>query len=96
MQLSEFRNEPLRDFKVNPEHARRMEEALEEVRQMLGREYDLVINGERIKTQDKFYSYNPGHKDQAVGAFSPSRRGTRGPCHPRRGRGLHNLEPHAG
>jgi len=26
-----------------------MEEALEEVRQMLGQEYDLVINGERIK-----------------------------------------------
>ena len=70
MQLTEFRNEPLRDFKGNPEHKRRMKEALEEVRQKLGQEYDLVINGERIKTQDKFSSYNPGQKDQAVGVFS--------------------------
>jgi 1-pyrroline-5-carboxylate dehydrogenase len=70
MQLAEFRNEPLRDFKGNPEHARRMEEALEEVRQELGQEYDLVINGERIKTQDKFCSYNPGQKDQVVGVVS--------------------------
>jgi len=70
MQLTEFRNEPLRDFKGNPEHSRRMKEALDEVRQGLGQEYDLVINGERIKTEDKFCSYNPGQKDQVVGVVS--------------------------
>jgi len=70
MQLAEFRNEPLRDFRGNPEHARRMQEALDEVGRELGREYDLVIKGERIKTRDKFYSYNPGQKDQAVGVIS--------------------------
>jgi len=70
MPLTEFRNEPLRDFKGNPEHARRMEEALKELGQELGQEYDLVINGERIKTQDKFCSYNPGQKDQVVGVVS--------------------------
>jgi 1-pyrroline-5-carboxylate dehydrogenase len=70
MQLAEFKNEPLRDFKGNPEHERRMNEALEEVRKELGREYDLVINGERIKTQDKFCSSNPGQKDQVVGLVS--------------------------
>src|SRR5208337_2875939 len=70
MQLTEFRNEPLCDFKGNPEHARRMREALDEVRQELGREYDLVVNGERIKTQAEFCSYNPGQKDQVVGVFS--------------------------
>ena len=70
MQLAEFRNEPLRDFRGNPEHERRMKEALNEIRRELGQEYDLVIDGERIKTQDKFYSYNPGQKDQAVGVFS--------------------------
>jgi 1-pyrroline-5-carboxylate dehydrogenase len=72
MQLTEFRNEPLRDFKGNPEHERRMREALDEVRQELGQEYDVVIDGERIKTQDKFYSYNPGQKDEVVGVFSKS------------------------
>jgi 1-pyrroline-5-carboxylate dehydrogenase len=70
MQLADFRNEPLRDFKGNPEHERRMKEALAEVGEQLGREYDLVINGERIKTQDKFCSSNPGQKDQAVGVVS--------------------------
>jgi len=70
MQLAEFRNEPLCDFKCNPEHAKRMEEALDEVRLELGQEYDLVINGKRIKTQGKFSSYNPGQKDQVVGVVS--------------------------
>jgi 1-pyrroline-5-carboxylate dehydrogenase len=70
MQLAEFRNEPLRDFRSNPEHAKRMEEALDQIRQELGQEYDLVINGERIKAPDKFCSYNPGQKDQVVGVIS--------------------------
>src|SRR5712692_9827009 len=70
MQLSEFRNEPLSDFKGNPEHARRMKAAVEEVGKELGREYDLVIAGERIKTKEKLRSYNPSHKDQVVGIFS--------------------------
>jgi 1-pyrroline-5-carboxylate dehydrogenase len=69
MQLSEFRNEPLSDFKGNPEHARRMKAAVEEVGKELGREYDLVIAGERIKTKEKLRSYNPSHKDQVVGIF---------------------------
>jgi 1-pyrroline-5-carboxylate dehydrogenase len=70
MQLPEFKNEPLSNFKGNPEHRRRMEEALEEVRRELGREYDLVIGGEHVKTQDKLYSYNPSYRDQVVGIFS--------------------------
>ena len=70
MQLPEFKNEPLSDFKGNPEHRRRMEEALQEVKKELGRDYDLVIGGERIKTQDKLYDYNPSYKDQIVGIFS--------------------------
>jgi 1-pyrroline-5-carboxylate dehydrogenase len=70
MQLPEFKNEPLSDFRANPEHIRRMKEALEEVRKELGREYDLVIGGERVQTQDKLISYNPSHKDQVVGSFS--------------------------
>ncbi len=70
MRLSEFRNEPLCDFKGNPEHIRRMKTALDQVRDELGQEYDLVIGGERIKTEEKFRSYNPSHRDQVVGVFS--------------------------
>jgi 1-pyrroline-5-carboxylate dehydrogenase len=70
MQLSEFRNEPLNDFKGNPSDRRRMEYALDEVRDELGRGHDLVIGGERVSTTDKFRSYNPSYPDQVVGVFS--------------------------
>ena len=70
MQLPEFRNEPLSDFKGNPEHARRMKAAVEEVGRELGREYPLVIGGERITTNDKLRSFNPSAPEQVVGIFS--------------------------
>jgi 1-pyrroline-5-carboxylate dehydrogenase len=70
MQLPEFRNEPLSDFKGNAEQFRRMKEAVEEVGKELGREYDVVIGGRRVKTPEKFCSYNPAQKDQIVGVFS--------------------------
>ncbi len=70
MQVSEFRNEPLSDFKANPEHQRRMKEAVEQVSKELGREYPLVIGGERVTTKDKLQSYNPSRKNQVVGTLS--------------------------
>jgi 1-pyrroline-5-carboxylate dehydrogenase len=70
MHLPEFKNETLSDFKGNTDHERRMKQALEEVGKELGREYDVVIGGERIKTQDKFRSLNPADQEQVVGAFS--------------------------
>jgi len=70
MQLSPFRNEPLCDFKGNPEHFRRMSEALEDVRRELGKKYPLVIGAERIETKETFHSHNPSNKDQIVGTFS--------------------------
>jgi 1-pyrroline-5-carboxylate dehydrogenase len=70
MTLPDFKNEPLSDFKGNPAHRRCMEYALDEIRDELGHEYDLVIGGERVKTPDKLYSYNPSYPDQVVGVFS--------------------------
>ncbi|HEV2234135.1 MAG TPA: L-glutamate gamma-semialdehyde dehydrogenase [Terriglobia bacterium] len=70
MNLPGFKNEPLCDFKGNSKHFQAMKEAVEEVRKELGQEYDLVIGGQRIKTQEKFSSYNPSQKDEVVGVFS--------------------------
>ena len=70
MQLASFKNEPLCDFKGNPEHIRRMEEALEDVKKELGATYPVVIGSERIETSESFHSYNPSEKDQLVGTFS--------------------------
>ena len=70
MQLPEFKNEPLSDFKGNPRQFEQMKEAVEKVGKELGRDYDVVIGGRRIKTAAKFCSSNPAHPDQVVGAFS--------------------------
>lgn len=70
LNLPEFHNEPPSDFKGNPEHARRMEQALKDVSRSLGQDYDLVIGGQRVSTTEKLVSWNPANKDQAVGRFS--------------------------
>ncbi len=70
MRLPEFKNEPLSDFKNNPEQFRQMQAAVDEVGKELGQAYPLIVRGQRIQTEDKFCSYNPGQKDQVVGVFS--------------------------
>jgi 1-pyrroline-5-carboxylate dehydrogenase len=61
-----FVNEPLTDF-TQPENARQMRAAIEKVRGQLGREYDLIIGGKRVKTKDKITSINPAKASQVVG-----------------------------
>ncbi|HEY1897551.1 MAG TPA: L-glutamate gamma-semialdehyde dehydrogenase [Terracidiphilus sp.] len=61
-----FRNEPFIDFK-HPDQARAMRAALEQVAGQLGREYELVIGGERFKTDGKIRSLNPARPAQVVG-----------------------------
>jgi 1-pyrroline-5-carboxylate dehydrogenase len=64
--LPDFRNEPYTDFSA-PANRRAMEEALDKVRHQLGREYDLLIGGERMRTTDKLRSTNPARPDEVVG-----------------------------
>nr|MBO2469195.1 L-glutamate gamma-semialdehyde dehydrogenase [Bacillota bacterium] len=65
----DFKNEPLTDFSKE-ENRRAFEEALRKVEAELGREYDLIIGGERIKTDRKVQSINPSNIDQVVGVVS--------------------------
>lgn len=65
---TEFRNEPFTDFSKE-ENAQAMRVALENVKSELGREYPLVIGGERIKTDAKLDSINPANRTQVVGRF---------------------------
>lgn len=63
---SGFHNEPFLDF--SDEHVRRsMERALEEVKAKLGREYEMVVGGERRKTSGKIVSVNPARPSEVVG-----------------------------
>ncbi|MCA1556808.1 MAG: aldehyde dehydrogenase family protein, partial [Acidobacteria bacterium] len=64
----EFRNESFTDFSKD-ENAQLMRAAIEKVRGELGREYPLVIGGERIKTGRTFDSINPAKKTEVVGTF---------------------------
>ncbi len=65
----EFKNEPFTDFS-QPANAQAMREAIEKVRSELGREYPIIIGGEKIMLDKKFSSINPAEKSQVVGVFS--------------------------
>jgi 1-pyrroline-5-carboxylate dehydrogenase len=65
----EFKNEPLVDF-TNPDIAAKMETALRKVESELGRDYPLVVGGERITTDAKINSIDPSNPDQIVGKSS--------------------------
>jgi 1-pyrroline-5-carboxylate dehydrogenase len=64
--LPEFRNEPYADFSL-PENRQAMEAALAQVRSEAGKEYPLLIGGERIETGDKLISRNPSRPSEIVG-----------------------------
>src|SRR5260370_39003668 len=66
---AEFRNEPLTDFSKE-ENAQAMRSALEKVKRQVGREYPLVIGGERITTDAKLDTFNPANRAQLVGRFN--------------------------
>lgn len=61
-----FRNEPLTDF-TRPEHIQAFKQALELVESQFGREYPLVIGGERIMTAEQIVSTNPARPSEIVG-----------------------------
>src|SRR5579864_9094977 len=61
-----FVTEPFFDFR-NEDNARRMRAAIAKVRGQLGREYDLIIGGKRVKTTDKIKSLNPSRPSEIVG-----------------------------
>ncbi|WP_158751936.1 L-glutamate gamma-semialdehyde dehydrogenase [Acidobacterium sp. S8] len=62
----EFRNEPFVDFSKY-ENANLIKDALVQVGDMLGHEYELVIGGERMRGSAKLESHNPAKPTQIVG-----------------------------
>jgi 1-pyrroline-5-carboxylate dehydrogenase len=66
---SEFKNEPFTDFS-KPENVDAMEQALARVKSELGKEYDLIIGGQRKKTKDRITSVDPSDPSRVVGKVS--------------------------
>lgn len=68
-----FVNEPFEDF-GKPAVAARMQQAIERVRAELGREYPLVIDGQKVKTTTTIASLDPSNPDQVVGRVAEGKR----------------------
>src|SRR5437867_1420208 len=64
--MPDFKNEPYTDFSIAA-NRQSMEAALAKVRSEFGREYDLSIAGERLRTPDKLKSVNPSNPSEIVG-----------------------------
>lgn len=66
MAVVPFKNEPLTDF-TREENSRAFRQALELVQSRFGRQYPLVIDGERIMTADEIVSTNPADPAEVIG-----------------------------
>jgi 1-pyrroline-5-carboxylate dehydrogenase len=64
-----FVNEPLSQFD-DPAVAAKMQKAIDHVRSQLGREYPLVIDGRKVKSEKTITSIDPSDPDQVVGRVS--------------------------
>ena len=66
--VAEFKNEPMLDFGEVSNREKQLE-ALALVQSQLGREHELIIGGERLKSNATFESINPSKKSEVVGIF---------------------------
>src|SRR5581483_2516534 len=64
--VAPFINAPYTDF-TRAENAQAMRRALERVRTELGKEYELLIAGQRRTSSEKFESVNPSRPSEVVG-----------------------------
>lgn len=64
-----YKHEPFTDFSKE-ENKKAFEAGLELVESYLGQDYPLIINGERMTTDDKITSINPANKVEVVGRVS--------------------------
>ncbi|WP_082446863.1 L-glutamate gamma-semialdehyde dehydrogenase [Cytobacillus solani] len=68
-----YKHEPFTNFKLEENHQVYLT-GLKTVESYLGKDYDLVIDGERISTEDKIVSYNPANKTEVIGRVSKANR----------------------
>lgn len=64
-----YKHEPFTDFTKEENKAAYLE-GLKTVETYLGKEYPIIVGGERIFTDDKTRSYNPSNIEETVGLVS--------------------------
>ncbi|WP_163527104.1 L-glutamate gamma-semialdehyde dehydrogenase [Halobacillus ihumii] len=67
--VTPYKHEPFTDFTIE-ENKKAFEEALKKVKDELGQKHDLLVNGERIRTDEQIVSTNPANTKQVVGTVS--------------------------
>ncbi|MFC5448684.1 L-glutamate gamma-semialdehyde dehydrogenase [Paenibacillus aestuarii] len=67
--ISPYTNEPFTDF-TKEDNVKAMQAAIAKVKAELGREYPLYIGAEKVFTDAKITSINPGHVDEVIGYVS--------------------------
>src|ERR1035437_10528417 len=68
MKIKPFKNEKLTDYSRKANLVKQ-KQALDKVRKDLGKTYEIIIGGKKIKTDNKIHSYNPSNKEEIVGSF---------------------------
>jgi 1-pyrroline-5-carboxylate dehydrogenase len=66
--MTKFANLVPFDFSIE-ENLRKQKEAIELVRQQLGKEYANIVDGKEVYSDKKTLSYNPARKSEVVGTF---------------------------
>lgn len=67
--VAPYQAEPSTDFK-NTDTVKAFTKALNNVREELGKDYPLIIGGERVFTDDKIVSSNPANHQETIGRVS--------------------------
>lgn len=69
MSIYTYKTEPLLDFNLES-NLSKYKEGLKKVENYLGRHYDLIIDGVRVKTEKKMASLNPSFHKEVIGTIS--------------------------
>src|SRR5690606_31000114 len=64
-----YKHEPFTDF-TKKENQKAFLAGIKTVESYLGQDYDLVIGGVRISTEEKIISINPANKNEVIGRVS--------------------------
>lgn len=72
MAIYSYKTEPLVDFSIE-ENREKFREGLEVVRGYLGKEYPLIIDGKKIRSNDLYVSVNPADHKEVIGTIHQAR-----------------------
>ncbi|GAA0591375.1 L-glutamate gamma-semialdehyde dehydrogenase [Virgibacillus siamensis] len=67
--LTPYKHEPFTDFTVE-ENRQKLDAGMKTIQAELGKQYDLLIGGERVSTEKKITSINPGNKEEVIGTVA--------------------------